>query len=100
MTMHRRAGAAIRILALALTLSPIAACHPRGRAPQAPAVPEPAVDLRQGMERFRRGDSRRAQLLLQRASFGLPPGSAELAQARYYIAESWFQLGDYIQAAS
>jgi outer membrane protein assembly factor BamD len=90
----------IGMLALALSLGGIPACRPRARAPQAAPVPQPDVDLRRAMDLFHRGDFRRAQVLLQRASFELPPGSPELAQARYYMAESWFQLGDYVQAAS
>src|SRR5438876_9564075 len=96
MTMQRKIG----VLALAVALSGMAACHPHGRAPRAAPVVQPDVDLARAMDLFRHGDSRRAQVILQRLSFELPPGSPELAQARYYLAESWFQVGDYVQAAS
>ena len=34
------------------------------------------------------------------ASASADTGVAELAQVRYYLAETWFQLADYVQAAS
>jgi len=52
------------------------------------------------MDLFHRGDFRRAQVILQRVTFELTPGAPELAQVQYYSAESWFQVGDYVQAAS
>src|SRR6266853_6502115 len=88
-------------LAVALTgLTGLAACHPRGRAPRAAPVVEPAADLARGLNLFRHGEFRRAQIIFQRVGFQLPPGSQELAEANYYGAECWFQLGDYVQAAS
>src|SRR2546425_7778384 len=96
MTMQRKIG----VLALAVAMSGMAACHPHGRAPRAAPVVQPDVDLGRAMDLFRHGDFRRAQVILQRVSFELPPGSPELAQARYYLAESWFQVGDYAKAAS
>jgi outer membrane protein assembly factor BamD len=60
----------------------------------------PDVDLRRAMDLFHHGDFRRAQVILQRVSFELPPGTPEMAEVRYYLAESWFQVGDYVQAAS
>jgi outer membrane protein assembly factor BamD len=96
MTMQQKIG----VLALAVALTGMPACHPRGRVPRAAPVAQPDVDLARAMDLFRHGDFRRAQVILQRVSFELPPGSPELAQARYYLAESWFQVGDYAQAAS
>ncbi len=96
MTMQRKIG----VLALAVALSGMAACHPHGRAPRAAPVVQPDVDLARALDLFRHGDFRRAQVILQRVSFELAPGSPESAQVRYYIAESWFQAGDYVQAAS
>jgi len=96
MTMQRTIGA----LALAVALAGVLGCHPRGRVPRAAPVVEPNVDLARAMNLFRRGDFRRAQTIFQRVSFQLPPGSPELAEVRYYLAESWFQVGDYVQAAS
>src|SRR6267154_1546579 len=96
MTMQRMIGT----LALAVALTGLAACHPRGRAPRAAPVVEPAADLARGLNLFRHGEFRRAQIIFQRVGFQLPPGSQELAEANYYGAECWFQLGDYVQAAS
>src|SRR5437667_9308682 len=96
MTMQRKIG----VLALAVALSGMAACHPHGRAPRAAPVVQPDVDLARAMDLFRHGDFRRAQVILQRVSFELAPGSPESAQVRYYIAECSFQMGDYVQAAS
>jgi outer membrane protein assembly factor BamD len=61
---------------------------------------EPSVDIAKAMDLFHRGDFRKSQTILQRVSFQLTPGSPELAQVRYYLAETWFQLADYVQAAS
>src|SRR6266446_1147520 len=96
MTMQRMIGT----LALAVALTGLAACHPRGRVPRAAPVVEPAADLVRGLNLFRHGEFRRAQIIFQRVGFQLPPGSQELAEANYYLAECYFQLGDYVQAAS
>ena len=96
MAMQRMIG----MLAFAVSVGVLAACHPRGRAPQAAPAVVPDVDLRRAMDLFRRGDFRRASVILQRVTFELTPGTPELAQVRYYSAESWFQVGDYVQAAS
>jgi outer membrane protein assembly factor BamD len=98
MTMQRTIG----LLALAVALAGVggAACHPHGRGPGAAPVVAPDVDLRRALDLFHHGDFRRAQTILQRISFELPPGTPELAEVRYHIAECWFQLGDYVQAAS
>ena len=96
MTMQRT----IATLALAGALAGVAGCHPRGRVPRAAPVVEPDVDLARAMNLFRHGDFRRAQVIFQGVSFQLPPGSPELAEVRYYLAETSFQVGDYVQAAS
>jgi len=98
MTMQRTIG----MLAIAVALSGLggAACHPRGRVPRAAPVVPADIDLRRAMDLFHRGDFRRAQTILQRVSFELMPGTPELAELRYYLAECWFQLSDYVQAAS
>ena len=77
----------------------LAGCH-RGRAPRAAPAVEPSADMKRAMDLFHRGDYRRAQAALQRLTFELPPGDSALAEVRYYMAESWFQQGDYVQAAS
>ena len=95
MAMQRTIG----MLAVAVALSG-AACHPHGRAPKAAPAVAPDVDMRRAMDRFRHGDYRRAQTIFQRVSFELTPGTPELAEVRYYLAECWFQVGDFVQAAS
>src|SRR5213083_975514 len=88
---------AIGVLALGIALSSLAACHHGPRL--APVVP-PNEQLARAMDLFHHGDFRRAQAILQRLTFDLPPGSPELAEVRYYLAETSFQVGDYVQAAS
>lgn len=76
-----------------------AAC---GGPKQAPTVPEvqPEAELARGMELFRRGQFRKAQVIFQRLTFEFSVTQDEMAQARYYVGECNFQLGDYVQAAS
>jgi outer membrane protein assembly factor BamD len=70
----------------------------RGPAPVRPVV-LPQATLERALAQFRRGDFRRAQLALQRLTFELGPGQPELVTARFYLAESYFQLGDRVEAA-
>src|SRR6267154_2568009 len=98
MTMQRTIG--MLVIAVALSGLGGAACHPHGRVPRAAPVVPADVDLRRAMDLFHHGDFRRAQTILQRVSFELMPGTPELAELRYYLAECWFQMGDYVQAAS
>jgi outer membrane protein assembly factor BamD len=72
-------------------------CHHRPP-PVRPVVP-PQATLERALARFRRGDFRRAQVALQRVVFELGPGQPELATARFYLAECYFQIGDQVQAA-
>ena len=88
-----------RMLLLVLaSLAPLAACHRGPRAPEVVVTPE--TQLERAMAAFRRGDFRRALLALQRVTFELGPGQPLLAQARYYLAECYFQTGDRVMAAS
>ena len=75
-----------------------AACGPKQ--PNPTPVVEPQAELARGMELFRRGQFRKAQMVFQRLTFEFSISQEELAQARYYVAECNFQLGDYVQAAS
>jgi outer membrane protein assembly factor BamD len=88
------------VVVLCAALSGVGACRHGAR----PAATQPAVQaevqLERAMQRFRRGDFRRAQALLQQLTFEFGPSQPELAQARYYLAESYFQLGDHVQAAA
>src|SRR2546423_10807727 len=93
MRMHRTIG----ILMLGMALSGLAACHHR---PSIAPVVLPNVQLQQAMDLFHRGEFRKAQAMLQRLTFDLEPGDPGLPQIRYYMAESSFQMGDLVQAAS
>jgi len=81
----------------ALPLGSLAACH---HGPRVQPVVQPEAQVERALTLFRRGDFRRAQLLLQQVTFELGPSQPELAQARYYLAECYFQTGDRVQAAA
>lgn len=96
MMMMRRTTWMVAALAMA-----VGACRPgRAGAGRVQQIPEPSAQLESAMAQFRRGDFRRAQLSFQRVVFELSPGQPEMAQARYYLAECYFQNGDRVQAAS
>src|SRR5688572_6199570 len=63
-------------------------------------VVQPEAELARGMQLFRQGQFRKAQVAFQRLTFEFSVTQEELAQARYYVAECNFQLGDYVQAAA
>jgi outer membrane protein assembly factor BamD len=65
----------------------------------APPAPAPQRLLAEAREQFRSGDFAKAQLGYQRLIFELPQGSDEQAEARYYLAETHFQLGQFVEAA-
>ena len=73
-----------------------AGCH---HAPRVQTGTRPELDLDHAMTLIRRGDFRRAQLVLQRLNFEFAPGQPEAVVARYYLAECYFQTGDRVQAA-
>jgi outer membrane protein assembly factor BamD len=72
------------------------ACH---HGPRVQPAIQPEKELERALTMFRHGDFRRAELLLQRLTFEFAPGRAELAKARFYLAECYFQTGDRVQAA-
>ena len=76
-----------------------AACGGPKQAKTAPVV-QPEAELARGMQLFRKGQFRKAQVVFQRLTFEFSVTQDELAQAHYYVAECNFQLGDYVQAAS
>jgi outer membrane protein assembly factor BamD len=76
-----------------------AACGGPRQANTAPVV-QPDAELARGMQQFRNGQFRKAHSVFQRLTFEFNVTQEELAQARYYVAECNFQLGDYVQAAS
>lgn len=85
------------ILVLALAAM---ACRRGGSRDLVEAIPAPEAELQRAMSLFRRGEFRRAQTIFQRLTFEFAPGQAALAQARYYLAETYFQTGDRAQAAT
>ena len=82
-----------------LLLGAGAACGGPKQATPVPAV-QPEAELARGMQLFRQGQFRKAQVVFQRLTFEFSVTQEELAQAHYYVAECNFQLGDYVQAAS
>lgn len=68
--------------------------------PKTPPMVQPEAELARGMDLFRHGQFRKAQMVFQRLTFEFSVTQEELAQARYYVAECSFQLGDYVQAAA
>jgi len=83
-----------RIAVLSLVLA--AACH---RGPRVVTGPTPEQSLARATQAFRHGDFRRSQELYQKLLFDLGPGSAQLPEVRYFLAESNMQLGQMIEAA-
>jgi outer membrane protein assembly factor BamD len=73
-----------------------AACH---HGPKVRTVTRPETQLDHALTLFRRGDFRRAQVVLQRLGFEFAPGQPEAVAARFYLAECYFQTGDRVQAA-
>lgn len=80
-------------------LAGAAGCGGPKQAQTTPAV-QPEAELARGMQLFRHGQFRKAQVVFQRLTFEFNVTQEELAQARYYVAECNYQLGDYVQAAS
>lgn len=66
---------------------------------RAPAVPAPEALLAEARQQFRTGEFAKAQLTYQRLIFELPQGSDAQAEARYYLAETYFQLERFTEAA-
>lgn len=67
--------------------------------PRVQTVTSPETEFSRAQDLMRRGDYRRAQVVLQRLSFEFAPGQAEAAATHYYLAECYFQTGDRVQAA-
>jgi outer membrane protein assembly factor BamD len=97
MTMQRTVG---MLMLCAVLGGGAAACHRGPKVAAAPPAVQPEVELERAMRLFRRGEFRKAQLIFQRLTFEFSVTQEELAQARYYLAECSFQLGDHVQAAS
>jgi outer membrane protein assembly factor BamD len=89
----------VRVLAVSVLLAGGAACGGKKNGGTPPQV-QPEAELAKGMQLFRHGQYRKAQVVFQRLTFEFSVTQDELAQARYYVAECNYQLGDYVQAAS
>lgn len=89
----------IGLLAVLATLAGVG-CGGGTRAARTPPAVQPEVELQRAMRLFGRGEFRKAQVIFQRLTFEFSTTQEELAQARYYLAECNFQLGDHLQAAS
>ena len=85
----------VRRLALAGVLLAGSACH-RGARPDALA---PATQYSEAMRRFREGDFQHAHDILNRMLFDIPARDTLAPRARFYLGETYFGMGDYIQAA-
>jgi len=83
-------------IALLSAVVVVAACHHAARVASGPT---PEQNLARATNAFRHGDFRRAQDLYQRLLFDLAPGSPQLPEVRYFLAESNFQLGQFVEAA-
>lgn len=89
----------VGVIAACMLLASGAACGGKKNGSAVPQV-QPEVELAKGMQLFRHGQYRKAQVVFQRLTFEFSVTPEELAQARYYVAECSYQLGDYVQAAS
>src|SRR5207244_1245356 len=79
----------------------------RATAPGSPAddvrgalpAPDPVAALAKARAQFRSGDYSKALLSFRRLTYELGPSQPEMAEARYHMAECYFQTGDRVQAA-
>jgi len=74
----------------------LAACH---HGPRVVPAPDPVADLAKARAQFRSGDYSKALLSFRRLTYELGPSQPEMAEARYHMAECYFQTGDRVQAA-
>ncbi|MGH7537572.1 MAG: outer membrane protein assembly factor BamD [Gemmatimonadales bacterium] len=85
----------MRIVHVLLPLA-VAAC---GRAGGGATAPAPEVRLQRARAQYRAGDFNRALQHFQRLLFDLPPNDPALPEVHYLVAESQFQLGQFVEAA-
>ncbi len=79
-----------------LGLLGIAGCH---HAARARVMPTPDSELARARAAFRHGDFSKAQLVYQRLTFEIGANDTVAPEVHYYLAESYFQTGDRVQAA-
>ncbi len=60
---------------------------------------EPAVQFDAAMQLFRHGKFRKAQEHFNRMAFDVPARDPIVPKVRFYLGESWFGVGDYLQAS-
>jgi outer membrane protein assembly factor BamD len=84
----------LRPVLLAALAALAAACG--GRA--APGSLEPADKFAEAMRAFRRGEFRDAQERFNQLLFDVQGRDPMMPRVRFYLAESWFGIGDYLQA--
>jgi outer membrane protein assembly factor BamD len=82
-------------LLLALGLLGIVACRPA--APR--VLPTPEAELDRARREFRQGNFAKALLAYQRMVFEVGPNDSISPEVHYFLAESYFQTGDRVQAA-
>jgi len=82
----------VALMALAAGLT---ACG--GRA--APGQLEPASRFSEAMRAYRHGDYRHAQERFNQLTFDISGRDSLMPRIRFYLAESFFGIGDYVQAA-
>jgi outer membrane assembly lipoprotein YfiO len=75
----------------------LAACHHAAARPH--ALPTPESMLEHARTLYRHGEFAKALLAYQRMLFELGPTDSSAAEVHYYLAESYFQTGDRVQAA-
>jgi outer membrane protein assembly factor BamD len=74
----------------------VAAC---GHGARPAAAPAPEMLLTRSRAQFRTGDFGAAQQNLRRLLFELPPNDSTLAEVHYLLAESQFQMGQFVEAS-
>jgi len=74
----------------------LAACH---HGPRVVPAPDPVAELAKARAQFRSGDYSKALVSFRRLTYELGPSQPEMAEARYNMAECYFQTGDRVQAA-
>src|SRR6059036_2978833 len=74
----------------------LAACH---HGPRVVPAPDPVAELAKARAQFRSGDYSKALVSFSGLTYELGPSQPEMAEARYRLAECYFQTGDRVQAA-
>src|SRR5437867_13041459 len=73
----------------------LAACH---HGPRVVPAPDPVAELAKARAQFRGGDYSKALVSFRRLTYELGPSQPEMAEARYHMAECYFQTGDRVRS--